>query len=195
MASDLEEILQKFVPKRLYDELRRDYDRLLVRLGRMEEQLLMLSEYRLEPEEPTEVIDRKIRRAERRGRARARDLTRDRDEEEREPERGHEREEHEEREERREREPEPGHDTEPRRAEPRREREPEPRPRREREGERGGERERPRPWPRESRRRAEPETDLDESLAEESTDELIRRLRMRYREISRLRDRLREEEE
>jgi hypothetical protein len=36
---------------------------------------------------------------------------------------------------------------------------------------------------------------VDESLAEESTEDLIRRLRERYREISRLRDRLREEED
>jgi len=170
VPSDLEDILQQFVPKRLYDELRRDYDRLLVRLGRMEEQLLMLSEYRLEPEEATEVIDRKIRRAERSGRRRARDLSRHPEEhgaEEREPRQ------------RDEAEHEPG------------EREPQPRraPERERERERRG------AWNREPRRRADSDTGLDDSLAEESTDELIRRLRLRYREISRLRDRLRDEEE
>lgn len=178
MASDLEEILQRFVPKRLYDELRRDYDRLLIRLGRMEEQLLMLSEYRLEPEESTDIIDRKIRTAERGGRRRARDLTRDRDA----------RDEREEQDERDEREAEPGRDRDvEREREVERER---PEPRREREGER----ERRRALGREPRRRAAG-AGLDESLAEESTDELIRRLRMRYREISRLRDRLREEEE
>jgi len=147
MASDLEDILQSFVPKRLYDELRRDYDRILVRLGRMEEQLLMLSEYRLERKESTDVIDRKIRRAQRGGRRRARDQS-----DERRAAEG---------------------------AGPR-------------EVER--ERDRPRPWARDARRE-EPATDLDESLADESTDELIRRLRMRYREIGRLRDRLRDEEE
>jgi hypothetical protein len=148
MASDLEEILQRFVPKKLYDELRRDYDRLLVRLGRMEEQLLMLSEYRLEPEESVDVIDRKIRRAEKSRRRRMRD-----------PER------------------EPG---------PRKEREDEPR---------SAERERRRAAGPEGRKRPDLATELEDSLAEESTDDLIRRLRERYRDISRLRDRLRDEEE
>lgn len=148
MASDLEEILQKFVPKKLYDELRRDYDRLLVRLGRMEEQLLMLSEYRLEPEESVDVIDRKIRRAEKSRRRRMRDLER-----------------------------EPG---------PRKEREDEPR---------SAERERRRAAGPEGRKRPDLATELEDSLAEESTDDLIRRLRERYRDISRLRERLRDEEE
>ncbi len=84
---DLEEILRKFVPKQLYDELRRDHDRLLMQFGRMEEQLLMLSEYRLEPEEQTEVIDRKIRRVERSGRRRAREMVGQEQEEEVEPSR------------------------------------------------------------------------------------------------------------
>jgi len=148
MASDLEEILQKFVPKKLYDELRRDYDRLLVRLGRMEEQLLMLSEYRLEPEESVDIIDRKIRRAEKSRRRRMREV-------EREPE-------------------------------PRKEHEDEPR---------GAERERRRAVEPEGRKRSVLATELEDSLAEESTDDLIRRLRERYRDISRLRERLRDEEE
>jgi len=148
MASDLEEILQKFVPKKLYDELRRDYDRLLVRLGRMEEQLLMLSEYRLEPEESEDVIDRKIRRAEKSRRRRMREVER-----------------------------EPG---------PRKEREDEPR---------SAERERRRAAGPEGRKRPDLATELEDSLAEESTDDLIRRLRERYRDISRLRERLRDEEE
>ena len=136
---DLEDILQKFVPKRLYDELRRDHDRLLIRLGRMEEQLLMLSDYRLEPEERTEVIDRKVRRAERSGRRRAKEMIDD--EEERPPRRS---------------------------------------------------------WGRSRRKSREADLDsddLDDTLVEESTEDLIRRLRERYQEISRLRDRLREEEE
>ncbi len=148
MASDLEEILQKFVPKKLYDELRRDYDRLLVRLGRMEEQLLMLSEYRLEPEESVDVIDRKIRRAEKSRRRRMRDLERE--------------------------------------SGPRKEREDEPR---------SAERERRRAAGPEGRKRPDLATELEDSLAEESTDDLIRRLRERYRDIGRLRERLRDEEE
>ncbi|MEE8536463.1 MAG: hypothetical protein V3U98_05265 [Acidobacteriota bacterium] len=136
---DLEDILQKFVPKQLYDELRHDHDRLLIRLGRMEEQLLMLSDYRLEAEERTEIIDRKVRRAERSGRRRARRMVDDEEE-----------------------------------------------------------RQSRRPWGRSRRKSREAGLDsdeLDETLAEESTEELIRRLRERYQEISRLRGRLRDEEE
>lgn len=136
---DLEDILQKFVPKQLYDELRHDHDRLLIRLGRMEEQLLMLSDYRLEAEERTEIIDRKVRRAERSGRRRARRMVDDEEE-----------------------------------------------------------RQSRRPWGRGRRKSREAGLDsdeLDETLAEESTEELIRRLRERYQEISRLRGRLRDEEE
>ena len=137
---DLDDILQKFVPKRLYDELRRDHDRLLIRLGHMEEQLLMLSDYRLEPEERTEVIDRKVRRAERRGRRRTREMMDDEEEQ-----------------------PPP-----------------------------------PRSWGKSRRRSREADLgsdELNETLAEESTEDLIRRLRERYQEIGRLRDRLREEED
>ena len=137
---DLDDILQKFVPKRLYDELRRDHDRLLIRLGRMEEQLLMLSDYRLEPEDRTEVIDRKVRRAERHGRRRSKEMM---DDEVEQP---------------------PS----------------------------------PRSWGKSRRRSREADLDsdeLNETLAEESTEDLIRRLRERYQEIGRLRGRLREEEE
>jgi hypothetical protein len=167
MPGDLDDILEKFVPKRLFDELRRDYDRLLIRVGRMEEQLLMLSDYGLEKEEDTESIDRRIRRVERarwrRARAAAAEASRPRPLEHPEDETL----------ERRER----------RAAQERRATE-----------ERRGE-SRPRGPARERPRGGDLSSTLDESLADESTEELIRRLRQRYREISRLRERLRDEEE
>jgi hypothetical protein len=46
-SSPLQSILKDCVPKELYDELRNRYDELLLKMGRIQEQMLFLLDYRL----------------------------------------------------------------------------------------------------------------------------------------------------